>query len=471
MRPLDQRRHRWSSVATAGLAALVAAAACQASPGPPDLGPDAVVFSSPHFRLHARAGDQSVCQDTTTALEEHLQALSGEGRLGGGPSGVVDYYKLPSAAAVQALGTCAPGATACAPGETVISNEPVDRHELVHAYLASLGTPPALFVEGVAKVFSCDPRPLTPAREAVVRAFTAADLARWPTGTPDLHERYIAASWLVRELIDRFGMEKLRVLYASTPATGDPARIDGALRSAYGVSLEHAWEQARAAMRPGGPCLRPDACSSPGTATISDWIVKHRCGIPDEHRPLQVAGGPIRVSLRGGGALRLGSCDGHGATPDRLVGGFIGEGGGTLVTVLAPQRYFLQHTGTPLVSTATVSAEPLGPVVARGPCDAAVPAIDVPAQPAEFQVAVPADGERWWARLTLTRPAQVSRALAADRLWICSACAAAPDASCREIGAEPDQTAIPAGDHVMWLRGHPDPQRFALAAFRSDPGS
>jgi hypothetical protein len=197
--------------------------------------------------------------------------------------------------------------------------------------------------------------------------------------------------------------------------------------------------------------------------------VKERCGIDEEDQPLKAEGGPIRIALRGGGALRLASCDGNGITPDRFVGGFIGLGGGTMVALLPPQRYFVQHTGTPVVSKARVTVESLGPLLGTGPCDERAPTISVDATPREFQVAVPADGQTWWARLELARTAQVSRVPPAAELWLCPACGPGPDAGCRPIAAEPEQTRVPAGSQVMWLRAPPDPRRFAIAAFLSDP--
>jgi hypothetical protein len=39
---------------------------------------------------------------------------------------------------------------------TIFSPHPLQEHELVHAYLAPLGFPPAFFVEGIASVLACD---------------------------------------------------------------------------------------------------------------------------------------------------------------------------------------------------------------------------------------------------------------------------------------------------------------------------
>jgi hypothetical protein len=68
----------------------------------------------------------------------------------------------------------------------------------------------------------------------------------------------------------------------------------------------------------------------------------------------------------------------------------------------------------------------------------------------------------------MPRPARVSRVPPTDQLWLRPACGAGPDPTCLEVAAEPDRTAVPAGDHVMWLKAAPDPKRFAIADFQSD---
>src|SRR4051812_21645362 len=60
---------------------------------------------------------------------------------------------------VQYIRTAAPAecpeGRACAIGTVVRSPSPLDQHELVHAYLAPLGRPPALLYEGMAVAFDC----------------------------------------------------------------------------------------------------------------------------------------------------------------------------------------------------------------------------------------------------------------------------------------------------------------------------
>jgi hypothetical protein len=68
----------------------------------------------------------------------------------------VDYYKFLDKDDYFRNSECPNDSDSCARDSAIFSPHPLQDHELVHAYLAPLGFPPAFFVEGIASVLACD---------------------------------------------------------------------------------------------------------------------------------------------------------------------------------------------------------------------------------------------------------------------------------------------------------------------------
>ena len=118
------------------------------------------------------------------------------------------------------------GAAGCARGRSVSSTVGLDTYTLVHAYLAGVGDPPPILIEGVAVVVSCEadyyatPKPTQ----------TWAELATVTFGASDTVTVYATGAWLVGYLLDAFGPQPFLTLYRTLPARGGRGR-DGRCRS------------------------------------------------------------------------------------------------------------------------------------------------------------------------------------------------------------------------------------------------
>jgi hypothetical protein len=207
---------------------LVVVVCCGAAACGPDL-PDRLTRSA-HVRYFTRAADDDVCPALLDELEEHGQVIAD--RLGIERT-VVTYYKYLSTTDYDANADCGPDASACARNATVNSTVAFDRHELVHAYLASYGSPPRLFMEGAAVALSCEryPRPQGSWRDAL-----KADRL-----SPKL---YGAGGWLVGYMMRMFRKTWFVNLYGSLQINATEDQIATVFQSIYHMSLDDVWTAA-----------------------------------------------------------------------------------------------------------------------------------------------------------------------------------------------------------------------------------
>ncbi|HEY5958105.1 MAG TPA: hypothetical protein VIV60_16190, partial [Polyangiaceae bacterium] len=112
-------------------------------------------WESEHFRYHVRDGDERACEAVLEQLEQHFELT--RTYLGFPWSGdrKIEYYKFRDNADYSSNSGCPVDSGSCALQSTVFSPDTLNEHELIHAYLAPLGLPPAFFVEGVASVMAC----------------------------------------------------------------------------------------------------------------------------------------------------------------------------------------------------------------------------------------------------------------------------------------------------------------------------
>jgi hypothetical protein len=193
------------------------------------------LWESTHFRYHTRIDDPQPCEAVLVQLERHFELL--QGYLGlPWPSGrKVDYYKFVDKADYLSNSVCPEDSDSCSNDSEVMSPHVLQDHELIHAYLAALGTPPAFLVEGAAVVLACDHaftiQNFKPWREVVTEAFGAKP-----------RRAYYEGAWFVGYLLDRFGPASFLALYGRLDyktATADT--IAAAFASVYGESLEAVW--------------------------------------------------------------------------------------------------------------------------------------------------------------------------------------------------------------------------------------
>jgi hypothetical protein len=193
------------------------------------------LWESTHFRYHTRADDSEPCEAVLVQLERHFELI--QGYLGfSWPSGrKVDYYKFRDKADYLSSGFCPEDSDSCTRDSEVMSPHVLQDHELIHAYLAPLGMPPALFVEGAAVVLACD------------HVFALQNFKPWQDVATEAFgvkfgRAYYEGTWFVGYLLDRFGPASFLALYGRLDyrtATADT--MAAAFASVYGESLDAVW--------------------------------------------------------------------------------------------------------------------------------------------------------------------------------------------------------------------------------------
>jgi hypothetical protein len=280
------RRHDAASERLLLVGSALAALACS-DPSPDDSGfagfADEVVFESAHFRYHAHADDPDACANAVDELERHFEAISSY--LGvAAPTTPIGYYKFTSVDELQAARACSLAESpACLHLGRVHSANPLDAHELIHAYLEG-ARPPWIFVEGLAEALTCGYGPWSRPRDYAnfddVSALVWTDLAAWsPTGEATDLTYYRAGAQLVRYLIDEHGVEQVMRHYGSARASTAPEQVDADFVASFDESLSEAWAAALDLDLPGGPCLTPFECSHRPISLSETWRVEATCGV------------------------------------------------------------------------------------------------------------------------------------------------------------------------------------------------
>ena len=230
-------------------ALLVAAAGCGDDPHP------ATVLTSPHFTLYGY-GDAPATAMTLAWLEADYRDARAYLNF---PDGHIDYHLFPTAK--ESGGACYPGSadpiTACARGPSVYTNLALDHHELLHAYMSSVGVPPPLLREGVAQGLSCSPAPPS----------TVPPLTPWRTTVtlpsaeqPDL---YAAGLAMFVYLVRTYGIERFVAYYGSAHDTQSPDVFAQEFEAFWGTSLDTAWEEMQVSQRPNGAINAVCSCTQP----------------------------------------------------------------------------------------------------------------------------------------------------------------------------------------------------------------
>jgi hypothetical protein len=308
--------------APAAVLVVTVAAACLGAACGPDL-PDRL-WRSEHVRYFSRPGDQSVCPALLDVLEEHGQVIAD--RLGIEHT-IVTYYKYDGVDDFQKSSECGPKAAACAPNATARSPSDFDRHELVHAYLAPYGRPPALLMEGAAVALSCEhyPRPTGSWRDAL-----AYDRLS--------QEFYGAGGWLVSYLLRMFRKTWFVNLYGGLQVNATADEIADVFTDIYGMSLDDVWAAAIGGRQEPMNC--PWECSRPAfTADGQPHPLAAPCGRGSLQLTVDVPGeGVTRWLLDGVAGVTVRSCDGYDSPLTALSSG---AGTSALLAPLVTDTYFL----------------------------------------------------------------------------------------------------------------------------------
>jgi hypothetical protein len=239
-------RNPWRAAAVVVLALAISAVlpACRDSDLPDQL------FASEHFDYRTRP-DDPFCPAVLESAEAHLHSTLAYLMLAWPPGRKVDYYRYRDQQDVSASNPCGGGHAACAEANsgraTLHTWRALDRHELVHAYLAHVGFPHAVYAEGIAELFRCDsvpdtlPAPSPDWQAELLRAVPGHSLAS-----------YRPASIFVRFLLDRFGPERFVTAYRRSRFGADAAGFAREFQELFDMDLAQAWAEARQVNYPDG---------------------------------------------------------------------------------------------------------------------------------------------------------------------------------------------------------------------------
>jgi hypothetical protein len=290
-------------------------------------------LTSEHFRVFSHP-DAPATEAMLSALEVDYRDLHAFLVF---PEGRIDYHYLSSA---EAAASCDPGAasaiTGCARGRTIVTDRALDHHELIHAYLAPIGTPPPLFREGVAQGIACGPAapsakgPLSPWRTTVV--LRAAHQS----------EVYDAGLMLFVYLVKTFGIERFVGYYAEARDTSDPEVFRQQYEAFWGISLDDTWRDMQLSERPQGAVSAICSCSQ--SPLSLDGVAVDGAALDTFVVPLPDADpGPYLFdAAASAGSARLAKC-----AQDSADAPIATAGGGTPAIVAArllPERYYFGVT-------------------------------------------------------------------------------------------------------------------------------
>jgi len=350
--------------------------------------PDDSLLVSQHFRYHARMRDPPPCPEVLSGLEAHYAEMRA---FLGFPEQVIDYYLYRDENDMAQTSPCV-ALAACASGGTVHTTQEIHRHELIHAYLAVLGRPPALIEEGIATVISCggfegaSGAPTTPWRDLFQVNVTHRKDELGP-----VTEVYVAGSRLTRWIIDSFGPERFVAFYGSARrGTADQFAHD--FETCFGRSLDDVWAEEVAASKPGFLL-----CPCNGDPWPRDGVpvgLERTC--TGGHRPLLVDQDQAHAIDFAGEGFSVWNCDRAGVSS--LLDGI--QTTSALVQIPAGSYFVAFPSDRP--NPFPMPPEPrrlsIGPWRSLGTsCAATVPFVDTGAE--NLRISAPATGQVWYARI------------------------------------------------------------------------
>lgn len=396
-------------------AAVTLASACDdGSDGEPS--PWVTRGESAHFDYRTQASEELACAGMLDVLERHYAVITAY--LGTtSPSDKITYLKFEDANDARLNDVCERGA--CAWGTAVWSPRPLHLHELVHTYLANVGTPPAIFQEGVAVALACDQvddaMPGMNWEQAVLSNDPLAEPAIYPVG-----------SRFVSHLLRRFGGPAFVQLYRQLGHTATPSEVDQAMTTVYGSSAEQLWQDALAA--PPG-CVPIWACAGDeGTIDGAPLPAGESCGADEDYRTFtSPAAGGVLVSFSARARLRGASCDNPVPEPPWLShAAFVDSAAPHIASAeIAAGKHYLAFTG----SAASIRVQRPAVPYAGSECPMLQPISAAAGEYPELHVAIPAGQPVWQVNLKLDGPRVLSVILPPDtQLTACRDCDfAAPD--------------------------------------------
>lgn len=282
---------------------------------------------------------------------------------------VVDYFLLD---ADQIAAHCT-DERYCTVDRQIFTQDELDHHNLIHAYLSGVGEPPRPIREGVAEGLDCYREPYRSYEPGLP---TWQDLFRGDQANSPAF--YISAMRLVRHLLLRFGPARFLAYYRSAADTADPATFAGDFQAFWSIPIDDAWTAANAA----GDVVPLPLCACRAPAMVPDapgrWVVERSYAplaappgalltlslpysAPDEHTLIDCdrAQANVPVAADYGAGINLIQLD---AAPHYLLNE-AGGGAAPVLTAGAPLSHDCAAAGTLAL---TYDVQRIGIVVPRG---------------------------------------------------------------------------------------------------------
>jgi hypothetical protein len=243
-----------SILAGAAMACFAGGCGSGSPTSPSPANPLSETLERPGISFHFAAGD-SVQADWQVQYDTWVTSV-----LGVSPTRTITYNKYRDRAHMgQVIGVSNTNGFADAATFTVQTIWPIDNHEVVHLYTSAFGSPVALFSEGFAVAHQMNPASNdlvakwsgTPVHDLARQFRSAGRLVSLDTivetagfRTVDPNVSYPESGSFMRFLIDSYGLEPVKRLFAAGTPT-DSRDVSGrAFSSIFGMTLadaERAW--------------------------------------------------------------------------------------------------------------------------------------------------------------------------------------------------------------------------------------
>jgi hypothetical protein len=262
--------------------------------------PREVTWERAGIRYTKRVDDPSVTADVLDDMLRHRDVIGAYLHLQPPAGSVLEYRKFVDREDIAKRGHCSAVSAGCYFDQFgVESKQPLDAHELIHAYTAYLGTKPKIVEEGLAQALSCE----QPTIGSIDLAFDVGwSKSAWQSPfLRDIDALYRAGAAFVAFVLQTHGAERFMAFYAKLAAEDELAAASAKFTEVFGASLEQVWTAALANRDADRACVYPLRCAQPPLSTEftsyrSDGLTL--LGVtPEQQRSLE---------------LRFGACD---ATP------------------------------------------------------------------------------------------------------------------------------------------------------------
>ncbi len=416
---MNRRLSHWGLLLGVALP-LLASIGC----GDHGAGPDPR-WTSTHFWYYAEPDDPAPCASVTDLLERHFAVM--QAYLGfDWPAGqMIQYNKFRDGTAFRASATCQTGTVACLSEGRVESTIAFDQHELIHAYLAPSGRPPALFEEGVAMALSWQIMTCNALTNPAPPALSWADAIL--LGDPNTNGGiYLSGARLVGHLLRRYDPSLFVRLYRALPRTTTPEIVSNQMMELYGKSGDELW--AEAISDPGcvtvWPCARDPLPLDGNEAHLAASCA----GIDHDQRTVDLSTqSNVLLSTNADPQLSLLACDPDAPAPPSFLFPTSNAPLLTGLINLGPGKYFLDFYNYP---TDIALSIPDGPPA--GPDCAALQPLPLPANQLAIHVASPVaspvyspvSSNDWFVAFHIGSPARtlaISNGATTD-LMLCPSC-------------------------------------------------